>query len=93
MRDLTELRNKIDKINNQIQELLTERAKISLDVAKAKNNTTGKVIYYYPDRENEIFHHVIERNTGPIKNEDLVRIFKAIIASSRNLQHQLSVTS
>jgi chorismate mutase/prephenate dehydratase len=91
MEKLTELRNKIDAINDKLQDLLTERAKISLEVAKAKNHTTGKVIYYHPDRESEILHHIIERNTGPIKNEDLVRIFKTIIASSRNLQHQLTI--
>lgn len=91
MKNLNELHNKIDKINDEIHDLLTERAKISLEVGKVKNNTSEKVIYYRSDREAEIFRHIIERNKGPLKNEDLLQIFKVIIASSRNLQHQLTV--
>lgn len=87
MKDLNELRNKIDKINGQIQDLLTERAKISLDVGEVKSEQA----IYSPEREAEILRRVIELNKGPLKNEDLLRIFKEIIASSRNLQHQLTI--
>ena len=89
MKKASALRNKIDNINDQIQDLLNERANLSLKIGEIKSKNEHPA--YHPDREAEILQHIIERNQGPLQNKDLVRIFKAILASSRNLQQNLSV--
>ena len=87
MTDLTEIRTKIDNLDKSIQDLLIERANLAQAIGKFK--TDGK--YYYPEREAEILRQVIERNQGPLTDEDLVKIFKSVINVNRNLQHKARI--
>jgi chorismate mutase / prephenate dehydratase len=88
MKALKELRIAIDSIDSHIQDLLTERAKIALEIGKHKMD--GLPIYN-PKREVEILNSIVMRNTGPLKNADLLKIFKTIIAINRGLQKKLRV--
>ena len=75
---LLKIREEIDAIDQQIQMLLNARAECALRVAevkRAEKATSGEAtIYYRPEREAQILAAVMERNEGPLPNEEVARI-------------------
>ncbi len=93
MKTLEKLRNGIDNIDEQIQNLIEDRIDLALEVGKVKtNNSNEKPVIYRPEREAEILQHVSKRNQGPLPNKDLVKIFQAIIMASRSMQQPPKVS-
>lgn len=82
--DLTQLRGKIDTIDNQILELLNQRAEVVLEIGEFKKKNDLGV--YDPNREKEIEQSLIKMNTGPMPNSSITKIFKTIIEAGRELQ-------
>ena len=82
--ELKELRNKIDIINEQILDLLNERAQVVLEIKELKNCNSMNI--YDPDREKEIENRLAQLNTGPLSDEAVIKIFREIISASRDLQ-------
>lgn len=84
---LTDLRQQIDDINNQLVELLNKRAALAQRVGKAKQ---GSAIYR-PGREASILTSIAASNTGPLPDAALQAIFREVIGACRNLEGQLRV--
>ena len=55
---LATLRQRIDKIDSDIQELITARAEIANDVAKSKSQSESGGFYYRPEREAQVLRAV-----------------------------------
>ncbi|MDD5259893.1 MAG: prephenate dehydratase [bacterium] len=87
--DLKKLRNKIDKLDVEILDLLNERLKIARQVGKAKKLRKEDV--YAPNREKEILINLIKKNKGPLPTDELKNIFREIIKTSLLLQKKLSI--
>ncbi|QLH43858.1 MAG: chorismate mutase [Coxiellaceae bacterium] len=87
---LVNIREQIDAIDQQIQDLLNQRAACALEVARIKQNSTDKAIYR-PEREAQILRNIIQRNPGPLPSEDVAAIFNLILAKSRQLQQPLEI--
>ncbi len=90
------LRHSIDAIDGQILDLLNQRAALSLQVGRIKNK--DKVPILNSRREKDLLANLEQINSGPLPNQDLRRIYREIIASSRSLQrsvpggtHRLSI--
>ncbi len=93
MKTLQELRHGIDKIDEQIQNLIENRVNLALEVGKVKSkDTSKKPVIYRPEREAEILQQVSKRNQGPLLNKDLANIFQAIITASRSIQQPPKVS-
>lgn len=88
---LPELRAQIDQIDADIQQLVTQRARIAESVAHAKSAEESDPNFYRPEREADILQRVIARNEGPLPNTSLTAIFREIISASLALQNPLSV--
>ena len=99
---LDSLRKRIDAIDLEIQTLLNERAENALQVAKVKKATAlvedngidgvqPMVSFYRPEREAYILKNVASRNTGPMRNEHVQRIFREIISASLSLEEKLTI--
>lgn len=86
MNRIDSLRKKVDELNEQLLDLLNERAKIALEIGKEKQRI-GKPIYD-PIREEEILTRLIELNPGPLPNSSLIMIFREIFKACRMLQEQ-----
>lgn len=91
--NLLALRRQIDELDQQIQHLITERARIAAQVAHAKNATEASPSHFYrAEREAEILREVINRNQqGPLSNESMVAIFREIISACLALQKPLAI--
>jgi chorismate mutase-like protein len=84
--DIADWRKKIDEIDRQLVELLSERARAAVEIGWLKRNTNLPI--YEPERERSVFENVQETNRGPLPGRDLVRIFERIMDIMRNIQKE-----
>lgn len=84
------MREGIDAIDDQLIQLLNDRARIAQRVGEAKAKF-GKPAYA-PDRERELVESLRERNAGPLPDAGLRLIFKEIISASLALEAPLEVS-
>ncbi|MGB8262225.1 MAG: chorismate mutase [Terracidiphilus sp.] len=81
---LEELRNRIDVLDRQLVELLSERARAAQMVGHLKAATSLPV--YEPAREKEVYANVRAANKGPLPDIELTHIYERIIDVMRALQ-------
>lgn len=84
--DITDWRKKIDVIDRQLVELLSERARAAVEIGRLKRNTSLPI--YEPERERIVFENAQKLNSGPLPDRDLVRIFERIMDVMRNIQKE-----
>ncbi|MFY2764913.1 prephenate dehydratase [Arenimonas sp. MALMAid1274] len=88
---LSEVRERIDGIDRQIQTLIAERARWAQQVGKAKGPLRAAVDYYRPERESQVLRQVLDRNDGPLSDEVLLRLFREIMSACLAQQEPLKV--
>ena len=69
---LESLRKKIDEIDTLLIDTISERARCAKQVAEVKQDQ-GDQTYYKPEREAQVLRRVMEKNQGPLGNEDMAR--------------------
>jgi chorismate mutase len=84
--DLTTWRLKIDELDRQIVELISERARAAQQIGRLKKSTSLPV--YEPARESVIFANVRAANRGPLPDIELTHIYERIIDVMRALQQE-----
>ncbi|MCC6206705.1 MAG: prephenate dehydratase [Gammaproteobacteria bacterium] len=87
---LKSIRTRIDQIDGKLQELITERARCALEVARLKQ-ISGDTDYYRPEREAQVLQTVIGRNQGPLDDEIVARLFREIMSACLALQRPIAV--
>ncbi|MEO8670499.1 MAG: prephenate dehydratase [Tahibacter sp.] len=88
---LSGARERIDAIDRSIQELIAERARWAQQVGKAKGPLKAAVDYYRPEREAQVLRMVLDRNQGPLSNEEMVRLFREIMSACLAQQEPLKI--
>jgi chorismate mutase/prephenate dehydratase len=91
MPSLAELRERIDLVDRQIQALLSERASYARQVGIAKGPMKEAVDYYRPEREAQVLRAIVDRNRGPLSDEELLRVFREIMSSCLAQQNPLKI--
>ncbi len=86
---IKDLRQKIDRVDEQILRLLNERAEIVLEVGKMKSEARSN--FYDPKRESEVLQRLTSRNTGPFPGHAISPVFHEIISACRSLEVKLDV--
>jgi chorismate mutase-like protein len=81
---LEELRERIDALDRQLVELLSERARAAQMVGHLKAATSLPV--YEPARERVVYANVRAANKGPLPDIELTHIYERIIDVMRSLQ-------
>ena len=89
--DLASIRDRIDEVDRKIQELISERARYAQQVGLSKGELTAAVDYYRPEREAEVLRGVLERNQGPLRDEEILRLFREIMSACLAQQDPLKV--
>jgi len=87
--DLHDLRKEIDRLDQQVLELLTKRAEIALEIGKHKQR--AKKSFFTPEREHQVLNRLTSANKGPLPNTALRAIYREIISASRSLEKPLTV--
>jgi chorismate mutase/prephenate dehydratase len=90
--DLSSIRKRIDEVDRKIQELINERARFAQQVGISKGDLGSAVDYYRPEREAEVLRAVLERNEGPLRDEEMLRLFREIMSACLAQQDPLKVS-
>jgi chorismate mutase/prephenate dehydratase len=86
---LEDLRNRIDEIDNQLVELLNERARVVVEIGKLKNRSDKPI--YAPDREKQVLDKIKRANQGPLPDRTLVAIWRELMSGSFLLEKPLRI--
>jgi chorismate mutase/prephenate dehydratase len=89
--DLGNIRERIDSIDGRIHALLNERARFAQLVGISKSASGKAVDFYRPEREAEVLRKALERNEGPLRDEEIVRLFREIMSACLAQQEPLKV--
>ena len=81
---LKNLRDELKKKDRMIVKLLNQRAEMSIEVGKIKNEHGFNV--YDPSQESKVYDCLSEINDGPLPAEALKNIFREIVSASRAMQ-------
>ena len=88
---LAEIRDRIDSIDEQIQDLLNARAKAAQEVAQIKLSSDPDAVFYRPEREAQVLRMVKQRNKGPLDAESVALLFREIMSACLALELPLKV--
>jgi chorismate mutase-like protein len=82
--NLDELRNEIDRIDEQMVRLLNDRAGLAVEIGKIKRERNTAA--HDPEREDAVLKHVGDVNRGPLSEESLRRVYGVIIGECLRLE-------
>jgi chorismate mutase/prephenate dehydratase len=83
---LTQLRGRIDQLDDEVLRLLNERARLAQDIGHLKNGTA-----YRAEREAQVVRRLQAANPGPLSAESISVLFKEIMSACRALEQPLTV--
>jgi chorismate mutase/prephenate dehydratase len=89
--DLADIRDRIDSVDAQIHALLNERARWAQRVGISKAASGKAVDFYRPEREADVLRKALERNEGPLRDEEIARLFREIMSACLAQQEPLKV--
>jgi chorismate mutase / prephenate dehydratase len=93
---IDDIRRQIDAIDEQLQALISERAQLARAVGESKFPEPAGLSstprdYYRPEREAEILRNAVARNAGPLKDEEIVRLFREVMSACLAQQEPLKI--
>lgn len=88
---LEQIRNRIDALDEQVQDLISERAALAQEVARIKLAGDPDTHFYRPEREAEILRRIKARNRGPLEGEEIARLFREIMSACLALEKPLDI--
>lgn len=90
MSNIDELRNAIDKIDDEILKFLNKRAEIVIKIGNIKREKNINV--YVPEREQQIIERLIANNKKSFPDEALKSVYREILSASLSLEEPLKVS-
>jgi chorismate mutase/prephenate dehydratase len=88
---LEDARTRIDAVDEQIHRLLNERARLAQQVGISKTHDGHTVDFYRPEREAQVLRQARARNAGPLRDEEVLRLFREIMSACLAQQEPLKV--
>lgn len=88
------LRDRIDTVDSKILKLLAERAHCAEEVAVTKKASLPEgeeICFYRPEREAQILRRMVADNPGPLREEQITKIYRSIISSCLALEECLEI--
>ncbi|MEE9296838.1 MAG: prephenate dehydratase [Phycisphaerae bacterium] len=82
---LKAFRTRIDELDRRIVELLNERARVVIDVGKAKSGAGAAT--YVPEREREVLDRAVGYSEGPLSDQTISAIYRELMSGSLALEH------
>jgi chorismate mutase / prephenate dehydratase len=89
--DLAAVRSRIDALDEQLQERMNERARLAQQVGISKGAAGRAVDFYRPEREAEVLRRARARNKGPLRDAEVLRLFREIMSACLAQQEPLKV--
>lgn len=87
--DLDALRIHIDDVDRRLVELLSERARIVVDIGQRKRGDGTPI--YAPHRERQVIERALAANPGPLSARTIEAIYRELMSGSFSLELPLRV--
>src|SRR5437870_13024649 len=87
--NLDDWRSRINDLDNQILDLLTQRAEAALQIGDLKRRQDAPS--YAPEREADIVRRLIEKNRGPLASDTVAAVWRQILSGCRAVEAPLTV--
>lgn len=87
--ELDAIRQRIDALDNNVHDLLMERADLVMQISAEKKKNGIQIVQ--PAREARMIRRLIARHRAPLPEETIVRIWRELVGSISLLQTGLSV--
>jgi chorismate mutase len=81
---VSDLRRRIDQIDDQLMKLLNSRSACAVEIGRIKRHIGMPV--YQPEREKWILDRAEKNNPGPLDSGAVRRVFERVIDESRRLE-------
>jgi chorismate mutase len=81
---VSDLRRRIDQIDDQLMKLLNSRSACAVEIGRIKRQIGMPI--YQPEREKWILDRVERNNPGPLDPGAVRRVFERVIDESRRLE-------
>lgn len=88
---LGQLRIQIDSLDQKILDLISERARCAQEVARVKTEADPSAVFYRPEREAQVLRKIMEKNDGPLNDEEMARLFREIMSACLALEDPVKV--
>lgn len=88
---LSEVRARIDAVDEELLALVNERGRLAQEVARIKRAQGEEGDFYRPEREQEILRRLEALNQGPLSDEVIARLFREVMSACLALQQPLKV--
>lgn len=82
--DMDSIRLRINQLDDELLRIFNERAGLALEIGEVKKQKGLPI--YDPKREKLIFERMQKKNTGPLDNAAIIRLFERVIDESRSLE-------
>lgn len=90
--ELKQAREQIDAIDVELQQLISQRARVAEQVREIKLKSGGpSTDHYRPAREAEVLKRAMARNQGPLPDEMIARLMREIMSACLALESPLAV--
>src|SRR5256886_10334099 len=87
--NLDDWRSRINDLDNQILDLLTQRAEAALQIGDLNRRQAARS--YAPEREADIVRRLIEKNRGPLASDTVAAVWRQILSGCRAVEASLTV--
>ena len=84
---LKQHRDQIDAIDEQVLLLVNQRATLARQIGSLKDDG----VIYRPEREAQVLRRLQANNIGPLSNEAVSNIFRAVMSNCRALEKELTI--
>lgn len=88
---LAAIRKRIDELDDQILHDISERARCAQDIAHVKKRLDKDAEFYRPEREAKVLRKILDRNRGPLNDEEMARLFREIMSACLALEEPLNI--
>ncbi len=87
--DMDALRERIDRIDEKIIDLINKRAKVAVKIGKLKRS--GRQHIFSPRREKEVLKRICKLNNGPMSDRTLKAVYREIMSGSLALEKEIRI--
>jgi len=87
--DIDTLRQKIDRLDTRLVELLNQRLSLAADIGRLKRSKDGRI--FVAEREDRVLRKVCGQNQGPMKDAALRAIYREVMSAAIALEKPLFI--
>ncbi|GJL78513.1 MAG: prephenate dehydratase [Nitrospinaceae bacterium] len=91
MPDIQDLREKIDKIDDQLLKLINRRAALAIQIGQEKSKKNKANHFHVPHRERAIIRRLTDNNQGPFPDESVETVFREVFSATLALEKPLKI--